>query len=96
MIVFPAIDLKDGQVVRLAEGDMTRATIYAENPVAQAKAFAEAGAEHLHVVDLDGAFAGERRWRRLLRIFQAMCNSAVESGRPTRWPAGSILAWRGW
>ncbi|WP_414714490.1 1-(5-phosphoribosyl)-5-[(5-phosphoribosylamino)methylideneamino]imidazole-4-carboxamide isomerase [Sphingomonas sp.] len=59
MIVFPAIDLKAGQVVRLAEGDMARATVYGENPAAQAEAFAKAGATHLHVVDLDGAFAGE-------------------------------------
>lgn len=59
MIVFPAIDLKAGQVVRLAEGDMTRATVYGENPAAQADTFAKAGATHLHVVDLDGAFAGE-------------------------------------
>jgi len=59
VIVFPAIDLKAGQVVRLAEGDMTRATVYGENPAAQADAFAKAGASHLHVVDLDGAFAGE-------------------------------------
>ncbi|WP_374540385.1 1-(5-phosphoribosyl)-5-[(5-phosphoribosylamino)methylideneamino]imidazole-4-carboxamide isomerase [Sphingorhabdus sp.] len=58
MIVFPAIDLKGGQVVRLAEGDMERATVYADDPAAQALLFAEAGAEHLHVVDLDGAFAG--------------------------------------
>ena len=58
LIVFPAIDLKGGQVVRLAEGDMERATVYGDDPVAQALAFAEAGAEHLHVVDLDGAFAG--------------------------------------
>jgi len=59
LIVFPAIDLKNGQVVRLAEGDMDRATIYGDDPAAQAMLFAEAGAEHLHVVDLDGAFAGE-------------------------------------
>ena len=59
MIVFPAIDLKNGQVVRLAEGDMARATIYGDDPAAQAMLFAEAGAQHLHVVDLDGAFAGE-------------------------------------
>ncbi len=63
MIVFPAIDLKGGQVVRLAEGDMDRATIYGDNPAAQAKLFAEAGAMHLHVVDLDGSFAGEARNR---------------------------------
>ena len=58
MIVFPAIDLKGGKVVRLAEGDMARATIYGDDPAAQARAFAEAGATHLHVVDLDGAFEG--------------------------------------
>jgi phosphoribosylformimino-5-aminoimidazole carboxamide ribotide isomerase len=59
LIVFPAIDLKGGQVVRLAEGDMDRATVYGDNPAAQAVLFAEEGATHLHVVDLDGAFAGE-------------------------------------
>lgn len=58
LIVFPAIDLKGGQVVRLAEGDMDRATVYGDDPAAQALLFAEAGAGHLHVVDLDGAFAG--------------------------------------
>ncbi|WP_277980715.1 1-(5-phosphoribosyl)-5-[(5-phosphoribosylamino)methylideneamino]imidazole-4-carboxamide isomerase [Sphingomonas phyllosphaerae] len=58
LIVFPAIDLKQGQVVRLAEGDMARATVYGDDPAAQAMLFAEAGAAHLHVVDLDGAFAG--------------------------------------
>ena len=58
LIVFPAIDLKAGQVVRLAEGDMARATVYGNDPAAQALAFAQAGATHLHVVDLDGAFAG--------------------------------------
>jgi len=59
LIVFPAIDLKGGQVVRLAEGDMDRATVYGDDPAAQAMLFADAGAEHLHVVDLDGAFAGQ-------------------------------------
>lgn len=59
LILFPAIDLKGGQVVRLAEGDMDRATVYGDDPAAQAQRFAEAGAEWLHVVDLDGAFAGE-------------------------------------
>lgn len=59
LIVFPAIDLKGGQVVRLAEGDMDRATVYGDDPSAQAVLFAEAGAEYLHVVDLDGAFAGQ-------------------------------------
>jgi len=59
LIVFPAIDLKSGQVVRLAEGDMARATVYGDNPAHQAQLFAEQGAGFLHVVDLDGAFAGE-------------------------------------
>lgn len=59
LIIFPAIDLKAGQVVRLAEGDMSRATVYGDDPAAQAERFAQAGAEWLHVVDLDGAFAGE-------------------------------------
>jgi len=58
LTIFPAIDLKAGSVVRLAEGDMARATVYGEDPAAQAEAFAEAGADHLHLVDLDGAFAG--------------------------------------
>jgi len=56
--IFPAIDLKGGQVVRLAEGDMARATVYADDPAHQARAFDAAGATALHVVDLDGAFAG--------------------------------------
>ena len=59
LIVFPAIDLKAGQVVRLAEGDMDRATVYGDDPAAQAMLFADQGAGHLHVVDLDGAFAGQ-------------------------------------
>jgi phosphoribosylformimino-5-aminoimidazole carboxamide ribotide isomerase len=61
VIIFPAIDLKGGKCVRLAEGDMDRATIYNDDPGAQARAFADAGATALHVVDLDGAFAGASR-----------------------------------
>jgi phosphoribosylformimino-5-aminoimidazole carboxamide ribotide isomerase len=61
MIIFPAIDLKGGQCVRLAMGDMARATVYADDPAAQAALFRAAGATHLHVVDLDGAFAGDSR-----------------------------------
>ncbi len=59
MILYPAIDLKDGQCVRLEQGDMARATIFNDNPAAQARAFAEQGFSHLHIVDLDGAFAGK-------------------------------------
>ena len=58
MILFPAIDLKDGQCVRLKLGDMEQATVYNADPAAQAKAFEEQGFEWLHVVDLNGAFAG--------------------------------------
>ena len=59
MILFPAIDLKNGQCVRLEQGDMARATVFNLDPVAQARAFASQGFEYLHVVDLDGAFAGK-------------------------------------
>ncbi|MDQ6434186.1 1-(5-phosphoribosyl)-5-[(5-phosphoribosylamino)methylideneamino]imidazole-4-carboxamide isomerase [Mesorhizobium sp. LHD-90] len=61
MILFPAIDLKGGQCVRLKLGDMDQATVYNTDPAAQAKSFEEQGFEWLHVVDLDGAFAGESR-----------------------------------
>jgi phosphoribosylformimino-5-aminoimidazole carboxamide ribotide isomerase len=58
MILFPAIDLKEGQCVRLKLGDMAQATVYNTDPAAQARAFQDQGFEWLHVVDLDGAFAG--------------------------------------
>ncbi len=58
MRVYPAIDLKGGACVRLRQGAMDQATVYAENPAAQALAWQQAGASWLHVVDLDGAFAG--------------------------------------
>ncbi|AZO60270.1 MAG: 1-(5-phosphoribosyl)-5-[(5-phosphoribosylamino)methylideneamino]imidazole-4-carboxamide isomerase [Mesorhizobium sp.] len=59
MILFPAIDLKDGKCVRLTHGDMATATIYNDDPAAQARAFEEQGFEWLHVVDLNGAFKGQ-------------------------------------
>jgi phosphoribosylformimino-5-aminoimidazole carboxamide ribotide isomerase len=59
MILFPAIDLKNGECVRLEQGDMARATVFNLDPAAQAKSFAGQGFEYLHVVDLDGAFAGK-------------------------------------
>ena len=58
MILYPAIDLKDGQCVRLLRGDMDAATVFGSDPAAQARAFQDAGAEWLHLVDLNGAFAG--------------------------------------
>jgi phosphoribosylformimino-5-aminoimidazole carboxamide ribotide isomerase len=59
VILFPAIDLKNGQCVRLEQGDMSRATVFNLDPAAQAKTFETQGFEYLHVVDLDGAFAGK-------------------------------------
>lgn len=59
MILFPAIDLKDGQCVRLKLGDMDQATVFNDNPAAQARSFEAEGFEYLHVVDLNGAFAGQ-------------------------------------
>jgi phosphoribosylformimino-5-aminoimidazole carboxamide ribotide isomerase len=61
MTIYPAIDLKGGQCVRLKQGDMDSATVYGDDPAAAARGFAKRGAEWLHVVDLDGAFAGESR-----------------------------------
>ncbi|NSX54192.1 1-(5-phosphoribosyl)-5-[(5-phosphoribosylamino)methylideneamino]imidazole-4-carboxamide isomerase [Parasulfitobacter algicola] len=58
MILYPAIDLKDGQAVRLYKGEMDQATVFNDDPVAQAMAFQNAGCEWLHLVDLNGAFAG--------------------------------------
>ncbi len=59
MILYPAIDLKDGQCVRLLRGDMAAATVFGDDPAAQAAAFQAAGCEWLHLVDLNGAFAGQ-------------------------------------
>lgn len=59
MIFFPAIDLKDGQCVRLYQGDMDKATVFSEDPGGQARAFEAAGCRWLHVVDLNGAFEGK-------------------------------------
>jgi phosphoribosylformimino-5-aminoimidazole carboxamide ribotide isomerase len=59
MILFPAIDLKDGECVRLKLGDMERVTVFNDNPAAQAKSFEDQGFEYLHIVDLNGAFEGK-------------------------------------
>jgi phosphoribosylformimino-5-aminoimidazole carboxamide ribotide isomerase len=59
VILFPAIDLKDGVCVRLEQGDMARATVFHRDPAEQAAAFERAGFDYLHIVDLDGAFAGK-------------------------------------
>ncbi|MGB8045911.1 MAG: 1-(5-phosphoribosyl)-5-[(5-phosphoribosylamino)methylideneamino]imidazole-4-carboxamide isomerase [Pseudolabrys sp.] len=59
VILFPAIDLKEGLAVRLEQGDMARATVFHRDPAAQAHTFEQQGFEYLHIVDLDGAFAGK-------------------------------------
>jgi phosphoribosylformimino-5-aminoimidazole carboxamide ribotide isomerase len=59
LILYPAIDLKEGRCVRLLRGDMASATVFGEDPAAQARAFVDAGCQWLHLVDLDGAFAGK-------------------------------------
>lgn len=92
MIVFPAIDLKRGEVVRLAEGDMDRATVYGDNPAAQALIFAEAGAQHLHVVDLDGSFAGRTENREAVEAIVEAFPGYVQLGGGIR-DAGTVEGW---
>jgi phosphoribosylformimino-5-aminoimidazole carboxamide ribotide isomerase len=92
MIIFPAIDLKGGQCVRLAEGDMARATVYADDPGAQAALFRAAGATHLHVVDLDGAFAGDSRNGDGVRAALAQFGGQVQVGGGIR-TAAHVDAW---
>ena len=92
MIVFPAIDLKGGEVVRLAEGDMARATVYGDNPAAQALLFAEAGAQHLHVVDLDGSFAGRAENREAVEAIVAAFPGYVQLGGGIRTPE-AVAGW---
>lgn len=84
MIVFPAIDLLGGRVVRLSQGDYERVTVYSEDPVAQARAFAEAGAEWLHVVDLDGARDGRPGNLDVLRRIAATSGLPVQAGGGAR------------
>ena len=92
MIVFPAIDLKQGQVVRLAEGDMARATVYGDDPAAQAMLFADAGSQHLHVVDLDGSFAGRAENREAVEAILKVFPGHVQLGGGIR----TAIAVDGW
>ena len=80
MILYPAIDLKDGQCVRLQLGDMARATVFNDDPAAQAAAFAAQGFTHLHVVDLDGAFAGRPMNARAVERILAAVTVPVQLG----------------
>jgi phosphoribosylformimino-5-aminoimidazole carboxamide ribotide isomerase len=92
MIVFPAIDLKAGQVVRLAEGDMARATVYGDDPAAQALLFAEAGSQFLHVVDLDGSFAGRAENRSAVEAILKAFPGHVQLGGGIR-TADAVEGW---
>ncbi|MEM9233238.1 MAG: 1-(5-phosphoribosyl)-5-[(5-phosphoribosylamino)methylideneamino]imidazole-4-carboxamide isomerase [Pseudomonadota bacterium] len=78
--LWPAIDLKGGKCVRLLHGDMEKATVYGDDPAVQAKAFAEAGFRHLHVVDLDGAFAGQPENAAAVEAILAGTKAEVELG----------------
>ncbi len=80
MIIFPAIDLKDGKCVRLKLGDMDQATVFNDDPGAQAKSFQDQGFEWLHVVDLDGAFAGETRNGEAVDAILASTTNPVQLG----------------
>ncbi|MGE3305769.1 MAG: 1-(5-phosphoribosyl)-5-[(5-phosphoribosylamino)methylideneamino]imidazole-4-carboxamide isomerase [Rhizobiaceae bacterium] len=92
MILFPAIDLKGGECVRLKLGDMAQATVYNSDPAAQAKAFQDQGFEWLHVVDLDGAFAGESRNGAAVEAILSATTNPVQLGGGIRTLA-HIEAW---
>ena len=80
MIILPAIDLKDGRCVRLRQGKADDVTVYADDPVAQALAWREQGAEQLHVVDLDGAFQGEPQHTAVIERIVRAIGIPVEVG----------------
>ncbi len=80
MIVIPAIDLKDGHCVRLFQGDMTQDTIYSDDPAAMARKWQEMGAERLHMVDLNGAFAGEPVNAEAIRAILGAINIPAQLG----------------
>ncbi|UYO49359.1 1-(5-phosphoribosyl)-5-[(5-phosphoribosylamino)methylideneamino]imidazole-4-carboxamide isomerase [Rhodopseudomonas palustris] len=92
MILFPAIDLKNGQCVRLEQGDMARATVFNLDPAAQAKSFAAQGFQYLHVVDLDGAFAGKPMNAQAVEAMLKVVSMPVQLGGGIR-DLKTIEAW---
>lgn len=92
MILYPAIDLKEGRCVRLLRGEMATAMVFAEDPAAQAAAFVAAGAEWLHVVDLDGAFEGRAVNRAAVAAILGAVGVPVQLGGGIR----SLAAVEGW
>ncbi len=94
MILFPAIDLKNGEAVRLQQGDMARATVFNRDPAAQASAFAALGFEWLHLVDLDGAFAGKPVNALAVAAILKAVKIPVQLGGGIR-SLGTVEAWLG-
>ena len=92
MIIFPAIDLKDGGCVRLKKGVMADATVFNTDPAAQARAFAEQGFEWLHCVDLNGAFAGHSANAAAIRSIRAAIDLPIQLGGGIR----DMAAVEGW
>jgi phosphoribosylformimino-5-aminoimidazole carboxamide ribotide isomerase len=92
VILFPAIDLKNGQCVRLEQGDMARATVFSLDPAAQARSFAAEGFEYLHVVDLDGAFAGKPMNARAVEAMLKAVTMPVQLGGGIR-DLDTVEAW---
>ncbi len=92
MILYPAIDLKDGQCVRLVQGDMQAATVFNADPAAQARQFEAQGFTHLHVVDLDGAFAGKPMNAQAVEGILAKVKMPVQLGGGIR-DIATIEAW---
>jgi phosphoribosylformimino-5-aminoimidazole carboxamide ribotide isomerase len=94
MILFPAIDLKGGQCVRLQQGDMARATVFNADPAAQARAFESQGFAYLHVVDLDGAFAGRSMNAPAIEAILAAIKIPLQLGGGIR-DIAAVEAWLG-
>ena len=106
MKLYPAIDLRNGQVVRLTQGDYDKMTVYGTDPCAQARQFVAAGAKYLHVVDLDGAKDGTLSNYDTIAALasRAACTSrwaaasaprnALKTIFPSAWVAASWAAWR--
>ena len=92
MILYPAIDLKDGQCVRLVQGEMDRATVFSDSPADQARAFVAQGCEWLHLVDLNGAFAGEPVNAQAVEAILAAVNVPAQLGGGIR-DMATIEAW---
>jgi len=94
MILYPAIDLKEGRCVRLVRGAMSEATVFNDDPAAQARLFAAAGCRWLHVVDLDAAFAGKPRNRASVEAILAAVAIPVQLGGGIR-DLATLEAWLG-